>query len=292
MYDSTLSQPLAVLPISWAKTLQKYQILVFVVVMLSVQTTVAYLVDHQVLRKGYFEWSFLVKPGTALAIIFLLEGKDGIWDVCKSMLRIRLHWGWYAVAFLLMPAILLATVYVHRLLTGTLHVPVKYDFWSFTGWYPRTWFGMTAMSVADEVAFFSFTYKRLAPRFTGIRAAMITAAIWTISYAPRLSMDSGMMADSTMPLWVLGAFFFTVAPICAWVYGSTKSAFLVVVLQLVANFGTLSLPILPVHTGTNWVYITQSVLMAIISVLLVRIYGAKYLNVQRAPLSAKTAPTS
>lgn len=205
------------------------------------------------------------------------------------MTRVRLHWGWYVVAFLGMPIILLATVYGHRLLTGTLHVPVEYNFWSVTGWYPRAWFGMTVMSIADEIAFFSFTYKRLAPRFTGIRASLITAAIWTISYGPRMTMHSDMMADSSMPYWVLGAFFFTVAPICAWVYGSTKSAFLVVVLQLVANFGTLSLPILPGHTGTNAVYLTQSAIMVFVSWVLVRIYGGKYLNVQRAPIDAKSS---
>ncbi len=262
----------------WVDVIRKYQILIFVVLMLAVQCGSAALVKLGIIPRGFFEWSFVVKPALALVLILIVDGSGGLSRVMKSLGRVRLSWEWYAIAFLGMPIILLASVYLHRLLTGTLHLPVHFDYWSVTGWYPKTWFLMLVMSIADEVAFFSFTYSRLAPRFTGIRAAVITAFIWALSYAPRLIMESEMLADSTMPYWVLALFFITVTPICAWVYGSTKSAFLVVLLQLIANFGTLILPILPGHTGTIWVYVTQSAIMAVVSVVLVFVYGHEHLK--------------
>lgn len=266
------------IPTQWAPILRKHQITIFVVLMLIVQCVAAAAVKLGLVRRGVFEWSFLAKPGIALALIWLVDGNSGFHSVMKSLFHVRLNWRWYVIAVLGMPAILVSTVYLHRALTGTLDVPVPYNFWSVTGWYPKMWIVMLTMCIADELAFFSFTYTRLAPRFTGLSAALVTAFIWTLSYAPRLIMESDMLADSTMPYWVLGAFFFTVAPICAWVYGSTKSGFLLVLLQLVANFGTLMLPILPGHTGTIWVYVTQSAIMAAVSGALALIYGGKSLK--------------
>jgi uncharacterized protein len=268
------------IPTHWVPFLRKHQITIFVVLMLVVQCAAAAVVKAGLMPRGFFEWSFLAKPGIALALIYLVDGADGFTRVMKSLVHVRLNWRWYAIAVLGMPAILLLTVYVYKALTGTLHTPVPYNFWSVTGWYPKMWTVMLTMCIADELAFFSFTYTRLAPRFTGINAALVTAFIWTLSYAPRLIMESDMLADATMPYWVLGAFFFTVAPICAWVYGSTKSGFLLVLLQLVANFGTLMLPILPGHTGTIWVYVTQSAIMAIVSGALAVVYGPKTLKAE------------
>lgn len=259
-------------------TVRKYQILIFLVAMLAVQSTAALLVNKGLLSGGWFEWSFVAKPGLALLMILLVDGHKGIMKVVRSMMKWKLHPVWYAVAFLGMPALLLVSVYVHRAFTGNLGVPVHFDPWALTGWHPRTWFSMTTMSVADEIAFFSFVYTRLAPRFTGLSASLITSVIWTLSYAPRMTMQSEMMADTSMPYWVLGANFVALAPICAWVYGSTKSAFLVVILQLAANFGTIAMPILPIHTGTNNVYLTQIGIVAIASTLIAFRFGPKYMT--------------
>ena len=46
-------------------------------------------------------------------------------------------------------------------------------------------------------------------------------------YMPRILLKSEMMADATIPPVLFVANFLTLSPICAWVYGSAKSGFLV-----------------------------------------------------------------
>jgi hypothetical protein len=268
---------------NWAR---RYQIALFLFLLVAVQSGAAVLVSEGLIRRGFFEWSFMAKPGLALLFAWFLDGNKGFFALAKPLGHFRVHPVWYLFSIASLPFLLWISVYVHWGLYGDPNVPVRFDYYYFYTFSPGMYFSMTMMSIADELAFFGFVYARLAPRFTGLIAAQITAACWTFSYTPRLFMHSEMLADATLPFWLLHLNFMALAPICAWLYGSTKSAFLVVILQVAANFATLAMPILPVHTGTLSTYVVQSLVMGVGTIILVRMYGARHLTRSGQPLGS------
>jgi hypothetical protein len=259
--------------------LRAHPIMVFVAGTFLVQAGLGWLSTEGLVRRGWFEWSFLIKPAAALAMAYWLDGRQGVLGVARPLVRFQAHPGWYLFALTLLPAILLASVYLHRGLTGSLDTPVRFDWWAFQKPYPRMYFVIAAMSLADEIAYFGFVYTRLAPRITGLKASLWVAVCWSISYTPRIFMESEMMADSTIPLWLFILNFLTLTPICAWVYGSTKSGMLVSLSQITANFSLLVLPVMPKTAGTLAVFGIMCVLMGVVSWFLVYRYGARYLTV-------------
>lgn len=272
------------LPPQLNEWLRRYLIPVYLFLILIVQGGAAYLAREGYVRTGFFEWSFICKPAIAVMLCGLVDGKPGLKSILGPLVHWRVHVGWYLFAFFSVPVLLVLSVLAHHLIYGN---PVTFNPWAMTSFHPRMHFSITMMALADELAFFGFVYARLAPRFTGLLASQIAGIVWTLSYAPRMLMESDMMADNTMPFWALGANLMVIAPICAWVYGSTKSAFLVVVLQVAANLTTLSLPILPKHAGESNYYFAIAG-MALGSLLLAAIYGAQHLTKSGLPLKKST----
>jgi hypothetical protein len=252
--------------------LRKYDVPLFVFFCLVSPAVFGWLSSQELIRATYFEFCFLLMPVAAFGLTAITRGRGAFMDMLKSALHWRVHWGWYAVALFSIPAIQLATVLVFQALTGTLGEPLKVDWYDLTHF--NAWFliVVVAVSISDEVAWFSFTLPRMIERHNAFGASLVIGFFWFISYLPRYFL-SDMVADRTIPIPVFALSFITLAPICAWIYLSTKSGVVLVLMQVVGNYTVLTLPVLPQATGSPYTMVVKVALMGAISVALAAIYG-------------------
>jgi hypothetical protein len=264
---------------SLRRKLQEHEVLSFVIVIFLAQASLAWLASRGTIRTGYSEWSFLLKPAIAFSFAWLLGGFASVLGMIPPLARFRVGARWYLFALVVFPLILLASVYLHRLGTGRLDEEVVIDLWAIREPQLGLYLVICAISFADEVAFFGYSYTRLVKKYSAITSCVLVALAWSLSYSPRIFMQSGMMADATIPQSLFTANFLALTPICAWVYNSTKSALLVILMQVTTNLGILAIPVLPQDAGSTAPFEIKIVLMALLSAYLVFRFGSKYLTV-------------
>ncbi len=163
---------------------------------------------------------YVIGPAFAAVIVSqVFEGKAGIKDLLKGLLRWRVGLVWYIVA-VFSPVVLLA---VAQVLTKLLGLPVVMSHFALS---PYVIFVGFLANTCEEIGWRGFALPQLQKRYNALIATLIVGALWALWHFPLVFL-AGPMAEAPF-LWfitiVTNAFIYT------WIYNSTKGSILLVAL--------------------------------------------------------------
>lgn len=256
---------------------RKYDVFVFFAAVHAFHLLLIWLSEEGVIRTTFFELAFLFLPPAAMLAAWLSRGRAGLRELLRTALKVRIHWGWYLFAIFLFPVVGLFSILISAALFDT---PLKLDWYDITNGDLRTFTTITLISVGDELAWFSFGFSRLRESFNAAKTSLIIGIVWFLWYWPRLYF-SDMVADPSIPVPLFCLHFLTLAPLCGWLYQSTKSGVLLVLTQVVGNYAFLVMPVLPQAAGSYMPFAVKVFVMATSTAVLVLLYG-KQLSYRRA----------
>ena len=207
---------------------------------------------------GYWLWMLatdrMVYPGSpdshlpglmgpmiaALAVTAITEGRAGLVDLGRRMVRLPQRPGWFLAA-VLMPPVLAALVFVVKGLRGVALPPLA-DFFAYPGLpaWMGPW-GLIAVLIlngyGEEVGWRGWLFDTLQPPHSRFVAALIVAAIWMAWHLPLFWLNATMagLVGPVLPGWMfalaMGSF------VLAQIYRFTgRSIGAVVLWHVVYNF--------------------------------------------------------
>jgi uncharacterized protein len=213
----------------------------------------------------YFQWlSIFYVIGPALAAVIasqVSEGKAGVGDLLKGMLRWRVGLVWYVVAGLGPVGLLTLSQAVTRLLGLPIAITMPqinlspYLIFSFA----VSFFANTC----EEIGWRGFALPHLQKRYNALIATLIVGTLWALWHLPLVFLAGPMSEDPF--LWfitiVTNTFIYT------WIYNSTKgSILLVAILHVSLNmFGTFITGVSPV---------AYALLNCVVAIILIAMFGS------------------
>jgi uncharacterized protein len=164
---------------------------------------------------------FAIGPALAAVIVSqVTQGKIGVQNLLKGLIRWRVGLVWYIVAVLSPVLLLTVAQVVTKLLGLTVTIPVPqvnlspyviFSFWvNFLG------------NTCEEIGWRGFALPRLQKRHNALIATLIVGTLWALWHLPLIFL-AGPMSEYPF-LWfisiVTDAFMYT------WIYNSTKGSIL------------------------------------------------------------------
>jgi uncharacterized protein len=168
---------------------------------------------------------FAIGPALAAAIVSqVAQGKTGVQNLLKGLIRWRVGLVWYIVAVLGSAVLFLAAQVVTKLLGLPVTIavpPVELSPYVIFG------FGVNFFAnTCEEIGWRGFALPRLQKRYNALLATLIVGTLWGLWHLPLIFL-AGPMSEYPF-LWfisiVTDAFMYT------WIYNSTKGSTLLVAL--------------------------------------------------------------
>ena len=169
----------------------------------------------------------------ALVVLAITQGKSGIGDLLRRMVRWRVGIRWYAVALLLPVGIALAATALNVLLGA--QAPSAADLGGWTGLFSTFAFVLlipAAGGTWEEPGWRGFALPRLQAGRSALVASLILGAVWALWHLPFV-VATGQMGGWDIVIilaWTL---------VLTWVYNGTGGSVLIVML-FHAMFNTVS----------------------------------------------------
>lgn len=174
------------------------------------------------LREGLIIFGLMIL-GPSLSGLLLtaaLDGRLGLGELWRRMIRWRVGGRWYAVALLTNPLLLAAILWALSELVSPAYVPGFQAFGLFIG---------LVAGFFEEIGWTGFATPRLLKRNTPLKAGLILGLLWALWH---------MLADFSGNIhamggnWPLSFFIYWILPLTAyrilmtWVYANTRSVLL------------------------------------------------------------------
>ncbi len=187
----------------------------------------------------------LFSIGPALAAVIMsqvMQGKTGVQNLLKGLLKWRVNLVWYLVA-VLGPIVIFV---VGQVLTKLMGLTVE-----STAIPTNPFLFVVAVltvilsNTGEEIGWRGFALPRLQKRYNALLATLIVGLLWSLWHLPLVFLTGNPMAQSPL-IWfisiVAGAFIYT------WLYNSTQGSILLVALLHVSEniFGALISGVSPV----------------------------------------------
>lgn len=197
----------------------------------------------------FLGWGFIA---ASLIMTGLTLGRAGVVALLKRYLIWRVSWRWYAVAFLLYPAIFIVAVYLNAARTGA---PVD-----FSATFASQFFGAAArlplfvlpyllyeaIANGEEMGWRGYVLPRLQARHTALVASLILGLIWGLWHLPKFLGTAGGGSFALTMVKVLGD-----AILYTWLFNNTRgSLLLVTIFHAASNTAGFFLPMANT-TSTN-----------------------------------------
>lgn len=219
----------------------------------------------------YFQFLLLLPViGPALAAVIVAQatqGRTGVQDLFRALVRWRVGLGWYIIAVLGPLALLI----VGRFITGLLGLPPTGPVAQgdplplaisalITSLFSNPW---------EEIGWRGFALPRLQKRHTALLATLIVGILWGLWHLPLFFWAGNPMAEYPFLPWFIG----TVASafIYTWLYNSTQGSLLPVTLFHIAlnTFGV-------VVSGVS--VAALAVLYVLVAIVLTATLGSEHLS--------------
>jgi uncharacterized protein len=209
---------------------------------------------------------YVVGPALAAVIVSrVAQGKTGVWDLLKGLIRWRVGWGWYIVAVLGPAVLFLVAQLITKLLGFSVTIvvpPVELS--------PYAMFGLVVNSFAntcEEIGWRGFALPHLQKRHSALHATLTVGTLWGLWHLPLVFLGGAM---SEYPfLWLIiivaDAFIYT------WIYNSTKGSIL-----LVALFHSLGNIVGAFITGVSPV--AYALVNCVVAIALIALFGSGNLS--------------
>ena len=203
---------------------------------------------------------------TGIALISSIDGKRGVQDLLTRMGRWRVSIGWYAVALLTAPALILLVLFLFSTLISPVFTPKLKLFFIVFGIFP---------GVLEEIGWTGFAYPKMRLKQSALGAGVLLGVLWGLWHAPVVDYLGGAAPHGAYWLPFFLSFIAIVTALrvlIAWVYTNTNSVLLA---QLMHTSLTASLAVLgpasltpgqetlwyAVFAGTLWIVVAIVVLL-------------------------------
>lgn len=233
--------------------LRKYEVWVFLVMIVVVNGLFVSGIGLEILPKGLYQnGRFVLLGGLLAGIVIMARGWTGIVDLLRPMLEWRRPVYWYAFVLLWNPIICLVILAAIYALNRNAMPDFSPNF--AIAVRPSVLKTVLISSFIGEIVWISYAIRRLSGQFTPYVSALIVGAVWTAWWLPMAIYNIGIIPN--LPLGGLLINQIGVAAMCTFVYMHTKSGFLVLCLQLMFNITILVLPMTPNVGGvtTYWIF--------------------------------------
>lgn len=228
---------------------------------------------------------FLVNwaPGfAALIVAAALSGPGGIRTLLRPLLLWRVSLGWYSVALLLPPLLVLAAIGLSVLFCGPLP-QFSYTFGPQLALLPI----LLLFNMGEEIGWRGFALPRLQIRQNALNASLILGVIWGLWHAPKFFLAG--QGTSALPFFL--AFLVSVIAetiLITWVYNNTGGSLLLATLFHFSSdaFLTMFLPAWVSPSSIPLTFALMTLMQVAVSVFVVVYYGPAHLS--RKPTMAAT----
>lgn len=213
----------------------------------------------------YFQLLFIfyaIGPALAAMVMSLVtDGKTGIRDLNKGLIRWRVSLIWYVVAVLGSAILLIVAQSVTKLLGFSVTIvmpPVNLSPYVIFG------FGVNFLAnTCEEIGWRGFALPHLQKRYNALIATLIVGTLWSLWHLPLVFLVGNSMSEFPL-VWFISiaadAFIYT------WIYNSTQGSIL-----LVALFhGSLNLWGLFITGVSPVVY---ALLNCVVAIILIVVFG-------------------
>jgi CAAX protease family protein len=224
---------------------------------------------------------FLVNwaPGfAALIVAAAIGGLGGVRTLLRPLLMWRVGLGWYSVALLLPPLLVLAAIGLSVLLSGPLP-QFSHTFGPQLALLPI----LLLFNMGEEIGWRGFALPRLQVRQNALNASLVLGVIWGLWHAPKFFLAG--QGTSALPFFL--AFLVSVIAetmLITWVYNSTGGSLLLVTLFHFSSDAFLTM-FLPAWISPSGVPLTFA-LMTLMQIVVV-----VFLAVHEGPVRLSRKPT-
>jgi uncharacterized protein len=219
----------------------------------------------------------------ALLVTWTTAGYGGIAELWARITKWRVEPRWYLIVFLL-PVALAALSLTAGVLFGGLRpssysplLPVAY-------FVPFFLYMLVFTGLAEEPGWRGFALPRLQARYSAARSSWILGALWGLWHFPSIiyyNLANGVPAPALVPILaglVLGIVGWTM--VNTWVYNSTESVFLMIVLH--GWYNTVN-SYLVLSSQNALAQTLSGILPWALAIVLLRVYGGEDLAAKPRP---------
>lgn len=261
----------------------RYPVLVFIGLALAIQFAVVGFVwfivpeglevsdvplAHNVFRMRVFSPIILVT-----LITWYIEGTAGLKNLYGAYFHWRVPAKWYALAV------------GWKFIMAVIAIALAWLIWDVpTSWVTEgnTWNLLMHMpfiigiAFVEETAWIRFSMTRMQMRFTAFWSAMIIGNCWATWYLPMNLIDIGTPLGVPDIVFHSGVVCLTVLLI--WVYNTTRSGTVLLVMQIVSNMAFFWVPVLPDTQIPAYRIIAYSWIFVAVAITLVLVFGPQNIS--------------
>ena len=230
---------------------------------------------------------FLLLGFTLASVVFAIRGLEGLRGLVRSLSVWRVNPLWYLLALLWAPSLSMLFLAGKSLLTGTNAFEAVHFGLVLRPGMLRT---VLVASFIGEIVWVAYSIATLAGRHGMLAGSMIVGLFWTLWWVPMVLFGKGVVPE--LPLAPLLVSMLGVATMCGFVYLSSRSGPVVLLLQIMVNVSFLVFPIVPTSGGVP-TYLAFSATYLLASLALFILFGPRPLfGPPREASEAETAPAT
>lgn len=167
----------------------------------------------------------------ALVMSWVVAGRPGVRELLGRIVRWRFHPGWYALAFLGIPAVYVASIMLVPGATASFKAPSLGDILLYPILYVVL--GSIGGPLTEEPGWRGFAFPRLQHRWGPLLGVLIVGLLWSAWHLPNYfrpdwASVNGGLSFSGIAVFTLAALAFSV--IIGWAYNGTGGSVLIAVL--------------------------------------------------------------
>jgi membrane protease YdiL (CAAX protease family) len=213
----------------------------------------------------------LFSIGPALAAVIMsqiTQGKTGVQNLLRALLKWRVGWVWYIAALLGPMVIFMAGQFITKIMGLTV---ASSELESNPFLLGSAIFTVILSNTGEEIGWRGFALPHLQKRYNALAASLIVGLLWSLWHLPLVFLTSNLMAQSPL-LWFISIV--AVAFIYTWLYNSTQGSILLVALLHVSEnlFGALIPGVSPV---------AYAFLNCVVATILILVFGKVNLSHQK-----------
>jgi len=210
----------------------------------------------------------LFSIGPALAAVMMsqiIQGKAGVQNLLRALLKWRVGWVWYIVAMLGPIVIFIAGQFITKIMGLTV---ASSELASSPFLLVSAIFTVILSNTGEEIGWRGFALPHLQRRHNALVATLIVGLSWSLWHLPLVFLTDSPMAQSPF-LWFISIV--AVAFIYTWLYNSTQGSILLVALLHVSEnlYGAFITGVSP---------IAYALLNCVVAIILIAVFGRTNLS--------------